>query len=147
MGADARLDLKALMEMAGTLKDVLPLDILPEADREELARQMRVREFKAGDVIYRRGDPAHDANVVFSGSVEVTGGDDAHQSSTLHRRGQLFGDLAMVSEVPRDGTAVAVEPTTVLQISRTSAWRVLERNAKAREWMFRRLGRKIGPPG
>ncbi len=47
VGTQVKLDLNAIMELAGTLKDVLPLEILPPADKEELARQMRVRNFKA----------------------------------------------------------------------------------------------------
>src|SRR6266487_3376411 len=97
MGTQAKLDLSAVMEMAGTLRDVLPLEILPQADREELARQMRVRNFKADEVIYHRGDPAEHANVVFAGLVKVMLlNDDGHEALVaLHARGEFFGELAL----------------------------------------------------
>jgi CRP-like cAMP-binding protein len=145
MGAQLRLDLNAIMEMAGTLSDVLPLEILPETDREELARQMRVRNFRSGEVIYHRGDPGDQANVVFSGLVKVMLlNDDGHEALVaLHGRGEFFGELALFTEAPRDASVIAILPTTVLQITREAMWRVLDRNPKAREWMFRHLGRTI----
>src|SRR5439155_13342676 len=39
-------------EYAGKLRDVLPLHILEQSDKEDLARQMHVRHFKADEVIY-----------------------------------------------------------------------------------------------
>jgi len=145
MGTQLKLDLDAVMELAGTLRDVLPLDILPEDDKRELAREMRVRNFSADEVIYHRGDPAQHANVVFAGLVKVMLlNEDGHEALVaLHARGEFFGELALFSDAPRDATVIAVLPTTVLQMSRDSCWRVLDRNPKAREWMFRHLSGNI----
>ena len=139
------LDLIAVMEMAGTLRDVLPLEILPQEDREDLARQIRVRKFKADEVVYHRGDPAEHAYVVFTGLVKVMLlNDDGHEALVgLHARGEFFGELALFSDAPREASVIAVLPTTVLQLSRESSWRVLDRNPKARDWMFRHLAANI----
>ncbi len=141
MGTQVALDFDAVMSLAGTLKDVLPLDILPQPDREELARQMRVRKFKADEVIYHRGDPAAHANVVFGGLVKILLLDAEGREAlvALHGRGEFFGEAALFTDAPREATAIAVIPTTALQMSRESCWRVLDRNAKAREWMFKHL--------
>src|SRR5436309_13721247 len=69
--AQAQPDLKAIMEYAGKLRDVLPLHILEQSDKEDLAWQMHVRHFKADEVIYHQGDPAGDAHVVYQGLVKV----------------------------------------------------------------------------
>lgn len=145
MGVQVRISFKELMEMAGTLGDVLPLGILPEADRQEFVREMRVRRFANGEVIYHRGDPAGGANVVFSGLVKVMLlNDDGHEAMVaLHGRGEFFGELALFGDAPRDATTIAVMATTVLQLSRESCWRVLDRNAQARDWMFRHLSATI----
>jgi len=47
-----------LRKMAGTLADVLPIEILPEMDRRELAGHMALRKFKQDEVVYHQGDPA-----------------------------------------------------------------------------------------
>src|SRR2546426_547403 len=57
--------------MAGTLADVLPIEILPEMDRRELAGHMALRKFKQDEVVYHQGDPAAHWFVVFEGLVKV----------------------------------------------------------------------------
>lgn len=128
--------------MAGTLGDVLPIEILPEVDRVELATHMSVRKFKQDEIVYHQGDPAAHAFVVFEGLVKVLLLDENGRELlvSLHMRGEFFGELAFFEETaPRDGTAAAVIPTTVLQIARDGALAVLARNEEARRFMFARL--------
>lgn len=138
-------DLDGMMRLASALHDVLPLDILPPADKEELAGSMRTRKFAADEVLFHRGDPAAHANVVYTGLVKVMLADEAGREAlvALHGRGEFFGELALFTDAPREATVIAVIPTTTLQMSREACWRVLERNPKARDWMFRHLAEAI----
>ena len=132
--------------MAATLGDVLPLEILPEVDRYELATHMTVRKFKQEEVVYHQGDPAAHAFVVFEGLVKnLLLDENGHELLvSLHMRGEFFGELAFFEEkAPRNGTAAAVIPTTALQISRDGALAVLRRNEEARQFMFARLSGTI----
>ena len=132
--------------MAATLGDVLPLEILPEVDRVELATNMTVRKFKQDEIVYHQGDPATSAFVVFEGLVKnLLLDENGHELLvSLHMRGEFFGELAFFEEsAPRDGTVACVIPTTVLQIARDGALAVLRRNEEARRFMFRRLSRTI----
>lgn len=133
------------MELAGTLRDVLPLHILAQADKEELARSMRLRHFDANEVIYHAGDPSGDACVVFSGLVKVMLEDAEGREAlvALHGRGEFFGELGLFTEDQREATAIAVMDTSVFQLSRASCTAVIERNAEARDWMFKHLARII----
>ena len=138
-------DLDAMMRLAGSLRDVLPVDILPRGDKEELVRAMRTRRFREGEVVFHRGDPAGQAHVVYSGLVKVMLLDEAGREAlvALHGRGEFFGELGLFSEAPREATVVAVIPTVTLQMSKDACWRVLERNHEARDWMFRHLAQTI----
>ena len=142
---ESGLELEAVMEFARKLGDVLPLHILTQADKEELAAHMRIRHFKTDEVVYHRDDPAGDAHVVHSGLVKVlltnAAGDEALVA--LHRRGEFFGELALFSDSPRDATVIAVIPTTTLQLSRDSCHHVLDRNSGTRDWMFHHLTETI----
>ena len=133
------------MEYAGKLRDVLPLDILERVDKEELARRMKIRHFKADEVIYHMDDPAGDAQVVYSGLVKVLLTNDEGEEAlvTLLRRGEFFGEVALFNDSTRDETVIAVIPTTTLQLSRESCRHVLDRNAKTRDWMFHHLTESI----
>jgi CRP-like cAMP-binding protein len=145
VATQTEIDLKATMEFAGKLRDVLPLDILSQGDKEDFARSMRVRKFKADEVIYHVGDPAEDAHVVYSGLVKVLLSNESGSEAlvALHRRGEFFGELALFTDTPRDATVVAIIATTTLQLSETSCRAVLDRNPKARDWMFHHLSETI----
>jgi CRP/FNR family cyclic AMP-dependent transcriptional regulator len=144
VGTAAR-DLDGILAMAGELGDVLPLDILPVADRLELASHMRVRRFRPDEVVFHAGDPAAHVHVVFSGLVkELLDDENGHEMLVrLLARGEFFGELALFEEAPRSTTTVACAPTTTLQLARDGCLRVLDRNPRARDFMFRRLAATI----
>lgn len=131
--------------MARTLADVLPIDVLSESERETLAREMHLRRFKPNEVIYHRGDPGSDAFVMFSGLIKLVLLDtEGHEViASLRARGEFFGELALFEEAARDATAVAIVPTQVFQLSRSSLAQVLDRNSKARAFAFRELAGRI----
>src|SRR4051812_19602272 len=137
--------MRQLMDLAGTLRDVLPLHILAQKDKEELARAMRLRHFEANEVIFHAGDASGDACVVFTGLVKMLLDDDQGRQAlvALHGRGEFFGELGLFTEEPREATAVAVMSTSMFQLSRQSCTTVIERNAEARDWMFQHLARII----
>ena len=118
--------------MAGTLADVLPIEILPEVDRRELASHMTLRKFKQDEVVYHQGDPAAHWFVVFEGLVKVLLLDENGRELliSLHSRGEFFGELCVI-------------PTSVFQIDRDGSLAVLKRNEEARSHMFERLSRSI----
>ena len=135
-----------LRKTAATLGDVLPIEILSEADKQDLASHMTLRKFKQDEVIYHQGDPAATWFVVFEGLVKILLLDENGRELliSLHSRGEFFGELVIFEDkVPRDGTAVAVIPTSVFQIDRDGSLSVLRRNEETRTVMFERLSRNI----
>lgn len=131
--------------MARTLSDVLPMDILCEAEHEKLASNMHLRRFDADEVIYHREDPGSDAFVVYEGLVKLVLVDpDGHEVIVaLRGRGEFFGELALFEDSPRDTTVVAIVPTQVFQLSRASLWEVLDQNPEARDFAFKELADRI----
>jgi len=135
-----------LRKIAGTLADVLPIEILPEVDRQELAGHMALRKFKQDEVIYHQGDPAAHWFVVFEGLVKVLLLDENGRELliSLHSRGEFSGQRGICEEkVPGDGTAVCVSPTSVVERERDGSLAVLKRNEDARAHMFERLSQNI----
>ncbi len=135
----------AQWNMAAQLRDVLPIDALTGADREELAAHMVLRRFRDNEVVYHRDDPAAHTFVVFQGLAKsVLPDENGHELLVaLYGRGQFFGELALFEDAPRETTVTAVIPTSVFQIPREVGLRVLDRNPQAMRFMFSRLARTI----
>jgi CRP/FNR family transcriptional regulator, cyclic AMP receptor protein len=72
-----------------------------------------VRSFKAGDVIFREGDPATELLVVKSGTVEIRLG--KHLLGTLGER-SIFGEMALIDKGPRSATAAALTDATLIPL-------------------------------
>jgi len=135
----------AVWEMAAQLRDVLPIDVLTEAERQDLVAQLVVRRFKEGEIVYHRGDPAAHVFLVFQGLFKSLLHDDqGHEVLVgLYGRGQLFGELVLFEAAPRESTVAAVIPSTIFQIPAPIGLRILERNPKAMKFMFERMSATI----
>jgi uncharacterized protein YhbP (UPF0306 family) len=93
---------------------------LPEQEAESLAAQLQTVEVGAGDVIVRQGAPADKFFIIIDGEVEVTREDDG-QTRTLAtlKRGQFFGEIAILRNTPRMATVKAMTPTTLFAMERS----------------------------
>jgi MFS family permease len=95
---------------------------LPPARLEEAARRAEVREVAAAAAVIRQGEPADLAYVIAAGEVEVTQqtGDAAPNVLRRMTAGEVFGEIGLLSGVPRTATVTAVTPVTLLAIDRAT---------------------------
>ena len=139
-------DLDAMMRLASTLHDVLPLEILPQADKEELARSMRTRRFAADEVIFHRGDPADTLHLIargrFIARVETGTGDIVAVS--VHGSGDAFGELALLGlEQHRSATVAALEAGETYAIHRDDFTRLRRDYPAVNEVLVRLLAARV----
>lgn len=90
------------------------------AERQQLAGMTRCLRFAAGEVIVREGDPGDALYQVISGSVEVL---KASASGGTQRVAQLgvndvFGEMTLCVDEPRNATVRAQEQTVLLEVER-----------------------------
>jgi CRP/FNR family transcriptional regulator, cyclic AMP receptor protein len=72
-----------------------------------------VREFKAGEVIFRQGDAATEFYVVQSGKVDIRLGN--RLLGTVADR-DIFGELALIDAAPRSATAVGATDVKIVAV-------------------------------
>ncbi|HEX9765154.1 MAG TPA: cyclic nucleotide-binding domain-containing protein [Nitriliruptorales bacterium] len=93
--------------------------VLPD-DLHEVARHLRRRRFRRGEVIFHQGDPGDALHIVASGSVKIVlpsaEGEEAI-IATVHT-GDFFGELALLDKPVRDATITATTPMRVLVVRR-----------------------------
>ncbi len=101
--------------------DDVPLFALLDADeRAVLAHNVEVKNFKAGEPIYRSGEPGGRAYIVQHGSVEVSVQDEAGEKIIIQiaERGDVFGIASMLAEADHLTTALAIEDACAIEVDR-----------------------------
>lgn len=98
---------------------------------EELASVSSVvqeRTFSVGQEIFREGDPGDGLYVVTSGLVEISGliNSDHRQVFSQIKPGGVFGEMAVIEQLPRSACATAMLPTTVLFLSRAEMQKLIK---------------------
>jgi CRP-like cAMP-binding protein len=108
-----------------------------------VAFSAETRIVRAGDVLFRRGEPSDGGFVVTSGMVELDPGDGRPIAEA--GPGTLVGELALVIDTDRPVTATVRETGSILRIPRNVFHRVLEEfpeTAKSiRELLLARAGK------
>jgi len=75
--------------------------------------------FQAGEIIFREGDEGLRAYVVQAGQVEIFKVRDGRKVVLgVVGPGGIFGEMALIGDVPRMAHAAAVDVTTVILVSR-----------------------------
>jgi CRP-like cAMP-binding protein len=86
------------------------------------------RTLEEGEVLFQAGEPADCGYVVQDGSFALSpaAADSDQPALATVGPGALLGELAMIVDTARPVTAVAVEPATVMRISRHLFRKTLE---------------------
>jgi CRP/FNR family cyclic AMP-dependent transcriptional regulator len=87
---------------------------------QAIARTLRVRHFRRGEVLFHEGDPGDALFIVASGAVKVVVPSEEGSEAILAtlKRGDFLGELALLDGAPRSASAIALEATDVLALPR-----------------------------
>lgn len=121
-------------EVEAALSQVRIFASLPRRDLRRLAARCRLTKYGAGDVILEEHSTGLGLFLVTSGLVEVFKTLD-HRKIQLAVLGQgdVLGEMALLDDEPRSASAVALEPTDCLLLSR-DGFRTLIRRRPRIAW-------------
>jgi hypothetical protein len=76
--------------------------------------------FAAGETIFREGDPGDYFYIIIEGEVEAIREAPDHTETVLNRLGpgEYFGEMALVSNVPRNATIRTITPVDAVTMER-----------------------------
>jgi len=130
---------------AEILKDVPLFALLDDEETAVLASQVELRTFAARQRVYKMGDASDRAYVLVTGSVRVTTVDEDNQEVIIDQPapGEFFGFASMLDQTPHQTEAIAVEPTTCIEVDRHDIGILLERKPHAGLDLMAVLGRQF----
>ena len=144
----ARLEGRPIPEdpLYATVEKILFLKSAPVFERvsgEDLAALARVAEVETygpGQAVFHEGEMGDALFVIVRGKVRIEGG--GRLLADLGP-GEAFGEMAVLDEVPRSGTAVAAEETEVLRIGSEEFYEILHEQVEIAEGVIRMLTRRL----
>jgi len=118
---------------AEDLRQIPLFALLDDDEMAVLAAQVEIKKFVARQRIYKIGEPGRHAYVMISGVVRVTTVDQDHQEVLVDEpgHGDFFGFASMLEDTPHQTTALAMEETTCLEVSRDDIAALLQQKPMA----------------
>lgn len=75
-------------------------------------QQVPTQTFKAGEVIFKEGDPPGAVYIIISGEVEVFKEHEGESAAVaILDRDSVFGDMSLISQAPRSASVRALSDT------------------------------------
>jgi CRP/FNR family transcriptional regulator, cyclic AMP receptor protein len=113
------MDNKTLARRVAALKEFRLFAGLNEKELVTLVDDLRLKEYKRDEIIFRQGDESREVYLVLQGKVRIykisPSGDET--SIDIFAVRDIFGEFAALDNEPRSATAKAVGPVTLLTMS------------------------------
>ena len=120
-GSQARVGVESrVMDRLAVFRPMTLFAGLADSELEALTHDLLRRRFREGEAIFQQGDPGQMLYLVEAGQVRIYVQDEEGQetSVTLCGPGDMFGELAVIDEMPRSASALAMADTVVHILSR-----------------------------
>ena len=129
---------------ADLLKEVPLFQLLDDHERAELAAQLDVVHFAAGEVVFNYGDPGDSIYVISAGEVETFLKNDTGERVVLEvaSRGDFFGELSMLDQGTRSVSVLATKETDALKLDRGDLEKFLQLRPQAAMDLLAAMGRR-----
>jgi CRP-like cAMP-binding protein len=101
-------------------------------------------KLRAGDFVFKEGDPGTEMYIVQSGTVEVfSEGPRGRNLLAVMEKGDFFGEMALLDGDPHMASARALEDVEVIEINSTLFDRMIKANAEIAVRMLRKLSIRL----
>jgi CRP-like cAMP-binding protein len=121
------MDLSAKLHL---LEQIPYFAALPRGEIREVAARLRERHYRAGDVIFRKGDRCEGLGIVLSGRVRtmIMSLEGREQVLKVFGPGRTFADIPVFDDEPLPADAVALTDSTIAFLSQADLFDLLRRH-------------------
>jgi CRP/FNR family cyclic AMP-dependent transcriptional regulator len=133
LGRDSKVEL---------IRDVPLFSKLSKKGLEDVAHIADELDLPAGKVMAKEGDRGREFFVLLEGEADVTKGD---RSINTMRKGDFFGEIALVTKMPRTASVTATSDVRVLVITERDFAGLLKRSPEVGRGVAEALAERIAP--
>jgi len=119
-----------MKDLSKFLKSVYFFQDLSDQEIDKIKKVCHEISYQEGEIIFKEGSPADKFYIVLEGSVEVWKdyNDLRKDLLAVHGRGHLFGEMALIDELPRSATLVTKEFTRLAYIDQPNFQQIFQEN-------------------
>jgi len=119
--------------------------IFSDLNKKELRAIERIlhrRKYKENEILLKEGDPGVGMYIIEKGRVNIKLGKEEKLLAVLSD-GEFFGEIALLSEIPRTATAIATIDTQILGFFQSDLFGLTETNPRMGNKILYRLAQMI----
>lgn len=113
--------------------------VLSAKDIASIAGLLRARELHANEIVFNKGDDGDSMFFIVSGEVEV----ELKPQPIRMRRGDFFGEVALIYHRSRTATVVATKRTELLELDARDLHRLLDDKPKLRSRILKEAEKRL----
>ncbi len=132
---------RIIRNIASILSDFSMFQSLDEKSIMELVGFIKMHQYKEGDYIIKKGDPGKNLYIILSGKVNVLG--DENIRITTLEKGDVFGEMSLLSGDSIGATIKAATSTKILYLQSKDFRRVLHRYPPLQMYLARLLTSRL----
>ncbi|MCG8572251.1 MAG: ATP-binding protein [Spirochaetes bacterium] len=108
-----------LQEISKIISQTHIFESLPKEDHEKIAKVTEVIKYKKGNIIFKENELADAFYIIVEGEVEILKeGKDVQEVLAKKKSYDVFGEMAVIDELPRSATIRAHSDITLLKIEK-----------------------------
>lgn len=139
--ADRREKVRSVARFAGLLRSLAIFEPLSDDDLLDLATLLNLEDYHWGFPILQKGDPASSLFIIVSGKVEVM--DEDGVTLAEMGRGEVFGEMSLLSGDRVTTTIMAIEPCQIVTLSQKNFQHMLNRFPALQVFFYKLLVGRI----
>ena len=100
---------------------------------QELSNLFIENKFKQGETIFDEGSMGNSMMIITAGEVRVsqTPNPDTEETLIVLKKGDFFGEMAVLENLPRSATAIAHEDVVLVEIDQVHFMKFIELNSSS----------------
>ncbi len=112
------------------LRDINFFSTLPDSEILKIETMCREEYYKAGDIVFKEGTIGDKFYIIMEGAVEIWKDYNCTEQDRLAvlGKGEMFGEIALIDNLPRSATIITRESLTLLSIDHNEFKQILTDN-------------------